>query len=188
MRRRFDKCTLLAALARRWPRRATPVSAASVADAPAIAALHAASFGRGWSTEEFAALLVEPNVVADRAMSSELAGFVLSRVGADQAEILSVAVALPFRRRGLAAKLMNVHLRRLAGRGVNCVFLEVDERNLPARRLYARFGFGEVGRRPNYYIEAGEPAGAALVLRRDLTAAAATRDAALGEPSSAKRR
>ena len=183
MRPRFDKAALLAALARRWPRRVTSITVASVADAPAIAVLHAASFGRGWSTEEFARLLVEPNVVADRAMPGELAGFVLSRIGADQAEILSIAVALPFRRRGLAAKLMDVHLRRLAGRGVNCVFLEVDERNLPARRLYARFGFAEVGRRPNYYIEPGEPAATALVLRRDLSAtAAATHHPAGGEP------
>jgi [ribosomal protein S18]-alanine N-acetyltransferase len=60
-----------------------------------------------------------------------------------------------------------VHLRRLAGYGVATVFLEVDERNEPARRLYAGFGFAEVGRRESYYAEA-DGAAAALVLRRDL--------------------
>jgi ribosomal-protein-alanine N-acetyltransferase len=44
------------------------------------------------------------------------------------------------------------------------VFLEVDERNQPARRLYRRAGFAEVGRRQGYY----DSAAAALVLRRDL--------------------
>jgi ribosomal-protein-alanine N-acetyltransferase len=168
MNSRFDKVTLFAALTRLLPRRAAALSPAGLADAPALAALHAAAFRRGWSAQEFARLLIEPNVVADRAMAGELAGFVLSRIGADQAEILSIAVKASFRGRGLAGKLMDVHLRRLAGYGVNSVFLEVDEHNLPARRLYAGFGFREVGRRPNYYAEAGEQAGAALVLRRDL--------------------
>jgi ribosomal-protein-alanine N-acetyltransferase len=168
MNRRFDQVALFAALARLLPRRAAALSPASLADAPALAAVHAAAFRRGWSAEEFERLLIEPSVVADRAMAGELAGFVLSRIGADQAEILSIAVAAPFRGRGLADKLLGVHLRRLAGHGVNSVFLEVDERNLPARRLYAGVGFSDVGRRPNYYAESGEQAGAALVLRRDL--------------------
>jgi ribosomal-protein-alanine N-acetyltransferase len=77
-------------------------------------------------------------------------------------------VAASFRGRGLAGKKNDLHQRRHAGYGVNSVFLEVDERNLPARRLYAGVGFREVGRRPNYYAESGEQAGAALVLRRDL--------------------
>jgi ribosomal-protein-alanine N-acetyltransferase len=167
MKSRFDKVALIAGLMRRLPRRAVTLSPASLADAPALAALHAAAFRRGWSAEEFERLLIEPNVVGDRAMAGELAGFVLSRIGADQSEILSLAVAAIVRRRGLAGKLMDVHLRRLAGYGVNTVFLEVDERNLPARRLYAGVGFREVGRRPNYYAEAGEPSGAALIMRRD---------------------
>jgi len=145
------------------------VSPAAAQDAAQLAMLHAAAFRRGWSAEEFERLLIEPNVVADRAMAgSRVAGFVLSRLAADQAEILSIAVAAGDRRRGLAGKLLDVHLRRLAGYGVNSLFLEVDERNIAARRLYARFGFVEVGRRNSYYAEAGTEAGAALVLRRDL--------------------
>jgi len=59
-------------------------------------------------------------------------------------------------------------LRRLAAYGVNSVFLEVDERNVPACRLYAGLGFREVGRRDSYYADAGKEAGTALALRRDL--------------------
>jgi ribosomal-protein-alanine N-acetyltransferase len=148
---------------------APAVSPAGAQDAELLAGLHAAAFRRGWSAEEFERLLIERNVVADRAMAgSRLAGFVLSRLGADQAEILSIAVAMPHRGQGLARKLLDVHLRRLAGYGVSSLFLEVDERNVPARRLYAGFGFAEVGRRKSYYAQDGEAAGAALVLRRDL--------------------
>jgi [ribosomal protein S18]-alanine N-acetyltransferase len=148
---------------------ASAVSPAGTPDAEQLALLHATAFRRGWSAEEFERLLIESNVVADRAVSSaRLTGFVISRLAADQAEILSIAVAAGHRGRGLARKLLDVHLRRLAGYGVNSVFLEVDERNVPACRLYAGLGFREVGRRDSYYAEAGKEAGTALVLRRDL--------------------
>jgi ribosomal-protein-alanine N-acetyltransferase len=145
------------------------VSPASAQDAGQLAMLHAAAFRRGWSAEEFERLLIEHNVVADRSMSgSQLAGFVMSRIASDQAEILSIAVAAPHRGQGLARTLLDVHMRRLVAYGVGSLFLEVDERNEPARRLYARFGFREVGRRESYYADAGKKAGVALVLRRDL--------------------
>ena len=150
--------------------RAEPVlSDATPRDAAAIAALHAASFRRGWSEDEFESLLADRKVVAHRAMvGRSLVGFILSRIVDDEAEILSVAVAGSRRGRGLARLLLNLHLRRLAGLGVRAVFLEVDEDNAAARRLYARGGFREVGRRAGYYPrEGGEPS-MALVLRRDL--------------------
>jgi ribosomal-protein-alanine N-acetyltransferase len=48
------------------------------------------------------------------------------------------------------------------------VFLEVDEGNIPARKLYARAGFRDVGRREAYYSNQRGRNAAALVLRRDL--------------------
>jgi [ribosomal protein S18]-alanine N-acetyltransferase len=138
---------------------------ASPRDAPAIAALHAASFHRGWSEDEVYRLLADGAVLAHRAMIGRtLAGFIMSRLAADEAEILSIAIAPARRGRGLSPPLLDFHLRSLAGRAVRSVFLEVDEHNAPARRLYARAGFREVGRRQSYY----ESGAAALVLRRDL--------------------
>jgi ribosomal-protein-alanine N-acetyltransferase len=138
-------------------------------DAAVLAALHAASFNRGWSEHEFEQLLTDRNVVADRAARGRaMIGFIVSRRAADEAEILSVAVARSFRGRGLARRLLDLHLRRLAGLGLRTVFLEVDEDNTPARRLYVRAGFGEVGRRSGYYAQGNGNTTAALVLRRDL--------------------
>jgi [ribosomal protein S18]-alanine N-acetyltransferase len=153
---------------RRLLGRGDPVlSAASVRDAGALAVLHAASFHRGWSDGEFEALLIDRNVVAHRALvGTSLVGFILSRVVAGEAEILSVAVATSHRGRGLARQLLDLNLRRLVALGARTVFLEVDEGNAPARRLYRRAGFREVGRREGYY-PAGKGA-AALILRRDL--------------------
>jgi len=148
---------------------ASRVLPAGTRDAEQLAALHAAAFRRGWSAEEFERLLIEHNVAADRAMSgARLVGFVISRLAVDQAEILSIAVAAPHRGRGLARKLLDVHLRRLAAYGINSVFLEVDERNTSARRLYTGLRFREVGRRESYYADAGRETGTALVLLREL--------------------
>jgi ribosomal-protein-alanine N-acetyltransferase len=145
------------------------LSEATSRDAAAIAALHAASFRRGWSEQEVEGLLTDRHVIAHRAMTgSTMAGFIMSRLVEDEAEILSVAVARPRRGRGLARNLLNLHLRRLAAFGARAVFLEVDEHNKAAIRLYDRAGFHEISRRPNYYPGAGGKAVAALVLRRDL--------------------
>ena len=145
------------------------LSEATSRDAAAIAALHAASFRRGWSEQEVEGLLTDRHVIAHRAMvGSAMAAFIMSRLVEDEAEILSVAVARPRRGRGLARNLLNLHLRRLAAFGARAVFLEVDEHNKAAIRLYDRAGFHEISRRPNYYPGAGGNAVAALVLRRDL--------------------
>jgi len=145
------------------------LSEAGPRDAATLAEVHAASFQSGWSDGEFERLLLERNVVAHRAViGNTLAGFILSRVAAGEAEILSVAVASARRGRGLAGALLHLHMRRLAGLGVRAMFLEVDEDNTPARRLYERAGFREVGRRPGYYQQANGNTATALVLRRDL--------------------
>jgi len=150
--------------------RGEPVlSEAGIRDADALARLHAASFRRGWSDGEFEQLLNERNVMAHRATRGrKLDAFIISRIAAGEAEILSVAVASSRRGRGLARTILNLHLRRLAGLGTQAVFLEVDEDNTPARRLYTRAGFREVGRRAGYYQHTGSNTAAALVLRRDL--------------------
>jgi [ribosomal protein S18]-alanine N-acetyltransferase len=152
-------------VSRLFGRSAPAVSEARPSDAAAIAALHKASFQRGWGDDEVYGLLIESNVVAHRALSGRtMIGFILSRMAAGEAEILSIAIAPRQRGRGLARPLLDLHLRRLAGRGARAVFLEVDEHNAPARALYRRAGFYDVGRRKSYY----QSGASALVLRRDL--------------------
>jgi ribosomal-protein-alanine N-acetyltransferase len=160
---------MIGMLTRLFTRGEPALSEANPRDATAIAKLHANSFRHGWSDGEFERMLGERNIVAHRAMlGRSLHGFILSRLAGGEAEILSVAVASARRGRGLARALLNLHLRRLAGLGANAVFLEVDEDNEPARRLYRRAGFREVGRRAGYYQLGRDHAATALVLRRDL--------------------
>jgi ribosomal-protein-alanine N-acetyltransferase len=156
---------MIGRLARLIGRAEPSFSEASERDAAAIAVIHAASFQRGWGEDEFRSLLLDRNVVCHRAlMGRTLIGFILSRLVAGEAEILSVAIAPGWRGRGLSRPLLDMHLRRLAGLGARTVFLEVGEKNAPAGRLYRRAGFYDVGRRQGYY----EGGATALVLRRDL--------------------
>ena len=150
--------------------RAEPVLAeAGPHDAAVLATLHSASFRRGWSETEFERLLTDKSVIAHYATGArDHVGFILSRRAAGEAEILSVAIAAQYRGRGLGRRLLDLHLRRLAGLGVHTVFLEVEQENVAACRLYARAGFTEVARRPGYYPTGGGEAAIALVLRREL--------------------
>lgn len=145
------------------------LSDASPKDIAAIGRLHGASFRRGWSDDEIERLLLDRSVIAHRVtVGGAFAGFIMSRVATGEAEILSVAVAAPRKGRGLAGRLLRHHLGRLAGVAVRTVFLEVDEDNVPALRLYRKAGFREVGRRAGYYPAQGGKPSNALILRRDL--------------------
>ncbi|ETR77996.1 alanine acetyltransferase [Afipia sp. P52-10] len=148
----------------------TSVEPATIRDAAKLSQLHRASFHRGWGQGEFESMLAERNTFADRLMLGRTPiGFIISRIAADEAEILSVAVASARRGKGYSRNLLSHHLGHLAGRGVRRVFLEVEENNQPAVRLYQRAGFRTVGRREQYYRD---PTGAklnALVMQRDLS-------------------
>jgi ribosomal-protein-alanine N-acetyltransferase len=151
-------------------RRATPsIRLMQTADSSAAAHLHAKSFARGWSEEEMGTLVLDRQVEANAMVrGARLDGFVLSRLAADEAEILTIAVDPAQRGAGLGRMLLSNHLTRLAARGVKALYLEVEESNVAALALYRRVGFVEVGRRPAYYAKADGTRSEALVLKRDL--------------------
>jgi len=145
------------------------VEPANLRDAPRLSQLHRASFHRGWGTEEFEQILIERNALAHRLrLGGSTIGFIVSRTAADEAEILSVAVAEKHRGHGFSRDLLRTHLGHLAGLGLKTVFLEVEENNRPARALYERAGFRVVGRRERYYKDARGEQLNAVVMQRDL--------------------
>jgi ribosomal-protein-alanine N-acetyltransferase len=161
---------MIAWLSRLWSRGTPVIEPASLRDAPKLAQLHGASFHRGWGEGEFEAMLAERNTLVHRLrLGRKIIGFAVSRMAADEAEILSIAVAASHRGRGLSRNLLLTHLGHLAGRGVRTVFLEVEENNQPALRLYERAGFGVAGRRERYYKQPDGQQLSALLMRRDLS-------------------
>jgi [ribosomal protein S18]-alanine N-acetyltransferase len=142
-------------------------------DAGVLEHLHREDFSRPWSAAEFEALLLQPPVFGFAAVETgkprnSAVGFVLARLAAGEAEILTIAVARACRRLGLGRRLMDAVLRELHSQRAEALFLEVDETNAPAIALYRRLGFSEVGRREGYYSNPGTASTGALVMRRDL--------------------
>ena len=115
-------------------------------------------------------MLRERNTLVHRLrLGRKVIGFAVSRMAADEAEILSIAVDAGHRGKGLSRNLLLTHLGHLAGHGVRNIFLEVEENNAPARRLYDWAGFGVVGRRERYYKQPDGEQLNALLMRRDLS-------------------
>jgi ribosomal-protein-alanine N-acetyltransferase len=153
-----------------WSSGPAAIEPARLRDAARLAQLHGASFHRGWGEAEFEGMLTEHNTLVHRLrIGRKIIGFAVSRMAADEAEILSIAVAPDHRGRGLSRELLLTHLGHLAGRGIRTVFLEVEENNQPARRLYERAGFAIAGRRERYYRQPDGEQLNALLMRRDLS-------------------
>ena len=129
-----------------------------------MAALHAAAMDtRPWSADEFQSLIAS----GARAIGDPRA-FVLYRVTADEAELLTIATHPHHRRQGLArARLDELHAAT-RNAGAARIFLEVASANAPARALYAAAGYRDVGRRPDYYRLGDGTFDAAIVMERPL--------------------
>ena len=133
-------------------------------DPDALAALHARAFTTPppWGAESFAGLLASPLTFLETAPDG--AAFLLGRVIAGEAELLTLATDPASRRQGLAQQLMARFEATARARGATEAFLEVAEDNAPARALYAGCGYVQTGRRPGYYVApTGNPV-AALIL------------------------
>ena len=137
----------------------------TAAEAPALAALHAAAFAppEAWSADAIGLMLAMPGAYG---FWRPAAGLVLARVAADEAEVLTIAVVPAARRQGLGAALLHAALARALAMGARAMFLEVAASNQAALALYTGLGFTGVGQRQHYYGQGQD----ALVLRWSLPA------------------
>jgi [ribosomal protein S18]-alanine N-acetyltransferase len=146
---------------------------ASVLDAGRMAAIHAEGFAIGWSREDFEQMILD-RAVADVLVSQApfghvVTGFAISRVAADECELLSIALDPEVRGLGLSPALLERHMGHAAQAGARTMFLEVADGNGAALALYRQAGFSETGRRRGYY--SGAPGAArrdALTMQADL--------------------
>lgn len=141
---------------------------ADAEDALAMAAVHAEAFDRPWPPEAFTGLLSGAGVFAVAVTNGGLAGVILMRAVAGEAEVLTLAVAPSHRRRGAARALLAAGLAIAAELGAETAFLEVAADNPGAIALYRGEGFEAAGRRAGYYARPDGSAADALVLRRAL--------------------
>lgn len=139
-----------------------------------MARLHHAAFDEyqreGWGEAGLEGLLASPGVfalVAQANTTASLWGFIMLRVAADEAEIITIAVDPAMGRQGIGRQLVDEAMKAAEKAGAGCVFLEVAVDNEAALKLYEASGFVQAGRRRSYYRR-GPAQIDAVVMRRDI--------------------
>ena len=129
------------------------------ADAAALVQVERRCFSDPWSETSFREALESPwsfGLVAHAPRG--IAGYLIGREVAGTGEVLNLAVAPDFRRRGVARGLLRAGLSFFRRRRVEEVYLEVRESNQSAQALYLSSGFRPVGQRAAYYRNPKEDA------------------------------
>jgi ribosomal-protein-alanine N-acetyltransferase len=148
-----------------------------LADLSAIEQIEQRSYPTPWSRSMFAGELAKPSSICLGAFdreSRELAGYLIISRYVDAWHVMNVAVAPDYRRRGVAAALLDRLFELTAGDGRRGYTLEVRVSNQTAIRLYERLGFKARGIRRGYYTDNREDA---LIMWKDPVPAAASESA-----------
>lgn len=134
------------------------IRSATLKDVPAILAIEQpAPCAAHWTSEQYRSL-VSSGFVLVAEQAGQPCGFLCAKKVAGEWEIENVVVAAEFLRHGIAVELMRALIQRAESESASAILLEVRESNVPARRLYEKHGFREVGRRRAYYRDPAEDA------------------------------
>lgn len=122
-------------------------------DAPDIRRMELEYFADAWGERDIFSAICTEGAMCYSAIDDDgrVVAYVLGRLIAPEAEIYRVAVRADKRRRGIGYRLLDYAVKSERGRGLESVFLEVRESNIPARNLYSSYGFRQIGERKNYY-------------------------------------
>ena len=88
----------------------------------------------------------------------KVAGYIIFWRVADEIHLHNIAVRRELRTGGIATRMLSRMIRDCRSEGARWITLEVRRSNLPARKLYEKFGFSIAGVRRAYYTDTGEDA------------------------------
>ncbi len=136
----------------------------ALADLDAVCELEKRAYAHPWSARHFQDSLAAGHPVVlllGEALPGEvllapvdgqvLLGYMVAMRGVDEVHLLNITVSPDHRRQGWARFLLDALALWSRGQGAHCLWLEVRESNTPARALYTRYGFCQVGLRKGYY-------------------------------------
>jgi [ribosomal protein S18]-alanine N-acetyltransferase len=129
-------------------------------DLPAVHLIEKASFTSPWPEHAYQSEL-ESNRLAHYLIAraaDRIVGYGGMWLMVDEAHITTFAIHPAWRRQHIGERLLLAFMDLAVDRGANEATLEVRLSNLPARRLYEKYGFRPVGLRPRYYSDDHEDA------------------------------
>jgi ribosomal-protein-alanine N-acetyltransferase len=152
------------------------------ADLDAVCEVEKTAYAHPWSRRHFAdslasgypavMLLAEPLPGEvphpQRSDGRVLLGYLVAMPGVDEVHLLNITVAPAQQRQGWARFLLDALVLWSRGQGAQWLWLEVRAGNDPARTLYTRYGFQQVGLRRAYYPAGGLQREDAVVMSLDL--------------------
>jgi [ribosomal protein S18]-alanine N-acetyltransferase len=136
-------------------------------DVPAVLQLEQQAYPFPWTDGIFRDCLRVGYYSCVAELEHILIGYAVLSTGANEAHVLNLCVAEPYRCRGIGAAMLEHLLEFSKSMDVTDVFLEVRPSNPAAIRLYQAHGFSQIGVRPGYYQAVGGREDA-VVLRRTL--------------------
>ncbi len=144
-------------------------------DLPSVQLIERASFSTPWPPQayrqELASNRLAHYLVA--VVHGEIVAYGGIWLMVDEAHVTTFAVHPRYRRQRIGERLLLALLDLSADRRAREATLEVRLSNLPARRLYEKYGFRPVGIRPRYYTDNGEDA---LIMTTEPLAGATMRE------------
>ena len=124
---------------------------------PEVMKIEQASFHDPWTLTAFRDLMIQSRTNWVALVEDKVAGYLMTQWVLDELHILNIAVAKEFRRKGVAAALLNFLLDLGRARKSRVIFLEVRVSNSPAISFYQKYGFSILSTRKRYYRD-GEDA------------------------------
>lgn len=133
---------------------------AKLADLEQIMMIERVSFHYPWTEGMVRSELCDApfsfSYVARDPGKNQIVAYVFMRALFDELHLLSIAVDPAWRRQGIGDALIGLVLKTVREKELKRVTLEVRVSNLPACKLYRKFGFKEVGLRRGYYCKPTE--------------------------------
>ena len=128
------------------------ISAMTLEDFENIQDIFTSDFDSFWSPSILKQELLCDNsyfIVAKN--KSEIIGFAGFKALLDTADLMNIVVKKSYRNQGIGSLLLKELMHLFYSFSLSSLYLEVNENNFPAIRLYQKFGFKKIDVRKNYY-------------------------------------
>ncbi|WP_297751350.1 ribosomal protein S18-alanine N-acetyltransferase [Hydrogenophaga sp.] len=129
-------------------------------DLDAVHGVETRAYAHPWSRKHFkdslqagypAVMLMGEALPHEREQALRLLGYLVAMPGVDEVHLLNITIAPEHQRQGWARFMLDALVLWSRGQNAQWLWLEVRQGNTPARQLYERYGFRQVGLRKAYY-------------------------------------